>query len=120
MRSTPDSAGGFPSGRRARLPRVLCRAAVSVLALAVLRAASAQDSSVASRTHADARKPGPAVPNALALEAQRQARPVRSVSLSFSNVDVREVLARIAEYTRFDVIVTPGASGQVSISLRNR
>ena len=42
------------------------------------------------------------------------------VSVKFSDIDVRQALATVADYTRTDVVVTPGATGKVSISLRDR
>ncbi len=47
------------------------------------------------------------------------ARPDR-ISLTFSNVDVREALVRIAQYAGVDVLLAPGATGTISINLRER
>jgi len=43
-----------------------------------------------------------------------------TVSLVFTKADVRDVLTQIAGYTSADILVTPGASGVVSINLRSR
>jgi general secretion pathway protein D len=50
----------------------------------------------------------------------RPARPLERISLTFSNVEVREIIAKIADYTRTDVILTPGATGSVTLNLRSR
>ncbi len=47
------------------------------------------------------------------------ARPSR-ISLTFSNVDVRDALVRIAQYAGVDVLLAPGATGTISINLRDR
>ena len=48
--------------------------------------------------------------------------PVRpsGLSLTFSNVDIRDVLDQIAKYSHTDIMLTPGAKGAVSLNLRNR
>ena len=51
---------------------------------------------------------------------RRNARPTGRFSLTFSNIDVRDALAQIAQYARTDIVVTPGTTGIVSINLRNR
>ena len=43
-----------------------------------------------------------------------------SISVVFTKADVRDVLTQIAGYTNADILVTPGASGTISINLRNR
>jgi len=40
--------------------------------------------------------------------------------LTFSNVDVRDALVRIAQYAGVDVLLAPGATGSISINLRER
>lgn len=47
-------------------------------------------------------------------------RPPDRISLTFSNVDVRDALVRIAQYSAVDVILAPGATGTISINLRER
>jgi len=47
-------------------------------------------------------------------------RIVNSVSLVFTKADVRDVLTQIAGYTHADILITPGATGSISINLRNR
>jgi len=47
-------------------------------------------------------------------------RPTGRISLAFTNTEVRDVLAQIAAYSGTDIILTPGARGQVSVSVRNR
>jgi type II secretory pathway component GspD/PulD (secretin) len=95
MRNNPQRPG-LPSG-----PTPLRRLAWAALAcFAALGAAHAQDGGVQGPRAA----------------STRQVR----VSISFTGVDVREVLATIAEYTRLDIVVTPGATGNVTINLRDR
>jgi len=48
-----------------------------------------------------------------------QPRPDR-ISITFTNVDVRDALVRIAQYAGVDVLLAPGATGSVSINLRER
>ncbi len=47
-------------------------------------------------------------------------RTERTVSLVFTKADVRDVLAQIAGYSNADVVVTPGATGSISINIRSR
>jgi type II secretory pathway component GspD/PulD (secretin) len=42
------------------------------------------------------------------------------ISVSFTDMSVRGVLATIAEYAKTDVLVTPGATGNVSVNIRSR
>ncbi len=42
------------------------------------------------------------------------------LSLTFSNVNVRDALVRIAQYSGADVLLAPGATGNISINLRQR
>lgn len=76
---------------------------VLVTSLLTLGAAQAQDA-----------KPGGVRPPR--GTGSRQTR----VSVNFTGVEVRDVLATLAEYTRTDIVVTPGASGAVTINLRDR
>ncbi|HLV81297.1 MAG TPA: hypothetical protein VKT32_13510 [Chthonomonadaceae bacterium] len=48
-----------------------------------------------------------------------QSRP-SGISLTFSNVDVRDALDQIAKYSGTDILLTPGAKGMISLNLRNR
>jgi type II secretory pathway component GspD/PulD (secretin) len=52
--------------------------------------------------------------------APRVSGTAQRISVNFSDVSVRQVLATIADYARADVLVTPGATGNISINLRNR
>src|SRR5258708_27198280 len=47
-------------------------------------------------------------------------RGLRRISMSFSDVDVRDVLGQVSEYSGMDIILTPGATGKITIGLRNR
>lgn len=46
--------------------------------------------------------------------------PGRRVSFHFARVDVRQALTTISDYSGADILVMPGARGNVSISLRDR
>src|ERR1051325_5855452 len=56
------------------------------------------------------------------IQTQRvggQKRPGQAgrISVSFSDTDVRDILATIADYSGVDILVTPGATGKISLSL---
>lgn len=63
-----------------------------------------------------------AAPLAQRVAQNSRQAPARSarVSVTFSGVDVRDVLATIADFTKTDILVTPGARGDISINLRDR
>lgn len=42
------------------------------------------------------------------------------VSLTFTKVDVRDVLSQIADYAHADILLTPSTTGSISINLRSR
>ena len=46
--------------------------------------------------------------------------PPARISVNFSDISVRQVLATVAEYTKTDVLITPGATGLVTLNLRDR
>src|SRR2546421_12109918 len=46
-----------------------------------------------------------------------QQRPGR-ISLTFNKTDIRDVLSTIAQYAGVDVLVTPGATGAITLNLR--
>jgi type II secretory pathway component GspD/PulD (secretin) len=50
----------------------------------------------------------------------RRARPRGNLSLTFTDMDVRDALNQIAQYAHTDILLTPGATGPVSINLRSR
>ncbi len=55
--------------------------------------------------------------------APRRPAPARAgaaLSVAFSDVSVRDVLTAIAGYAHVDILLTPGARGRITISLRNR
>jgi len=47
-------------------------------------------------------------------------RPPETISINFPNVEIRQALATVAAYAQTDVLITPGATGSVTINLRNR
>lgn len=47
-------------------------------------------------------------------------RPPETISINFPNVEIRQALATVASYAQADVLITPGATGSVTINLRNR
>lgn len=47
-------------------------------------------------------------------------RPPETISINFPNVEIRQALATVAAYAQADVLITPGATGSVTINLRNR
>ena len=64
--------------------------------------------------------PAPARPRA-AKPATRPARkPPETITINFPNIEIRKALATVAAYAQADVLITPGATGNVSINLRNR
>src|SRR5262249_53306018 len=72
---------------------------------------------------APAARAGTAGPENAALREQRtparQQAPSR-VSANFSEVSVRQALATVGEYAHVEVLITPGAMGSVTVSIRNR
>ena len=44
----------------------------------------------------------------------------RRISINFSEVEVRQALSTISDYAKTDILVTPGSTGMISVSLRNR
>src|SRR5687768_17444816 len=98
------NAPNHPAARTGgRSPRAAAGVLAGTLALTVVCAGYAQD--------APPRPPA---------GARREAAAPDRVSVNFSGVDVRSVLSAIADYSRTDIVVTPGATGMVSINLRNR
>lgn len=47
-------------------------------------------------------------------------RAPETISINFPNVEIRQALATVAAYAQADVLITPGATGSVTINLRNR
>src|SRR5258708_6630305 len=110
LMNTPMMLDADPMGRR---KHVICiRIAIAgILAFVVFAPASGAQTA-----------PGPRPDSKLNIVrlASYQREAPRRISLTFSNVDVREVLAKVAEYAHVDVLVTPGATGNISINLRGR
>jgi type II secretory pathway component GspD/PulD (secretin) len=101
---------------------LLTTAAIGSMALLLPCASPAQqsaDGGTAKPSRTQTLKPGMKL-------AQSQTRTAgggaakRLVTVNFADVDVRLVLATVASYTGSDVLVMPGATGAISISLRGR
>lgn len=123
---TIDSSRG-PKGDRGRLTlrRPLCQLALSSLTLCVANILPAQESSAPAPSQGGSayaalqRRPKRPASRLVAPPAQRTTTHSGRISLSFTNVDVRDILAQIADYSRTDILLTPGTGGDISISLRN-
>lgn len=93
--------------------------ALLLLALLILSLAAALGDEDPDKPPRYRARPAPTrQPTARVLPAP-QSRPDR-ISITFSNVDVRDALVRIAQYAGVDVLLAPGATGSVSINLRER
>ncbi|MCC2668257.1 MAG: type secretion system protein [Armatimonadetes bacterium] len=70
---------------------------------------------------APAEKAQPAArPAAVRPLVKKPRQPPETLSVNFPSIDIRQALATVASYAQADVLITPGASGKVSINLRNR
>lgn len=94
------------AGRALNFPRLPLR--LALLGILALTSSGLYGQSAPSRP--------PAVP-AAQIQPQRTGR---RLFLTYSRVDVRDVLAEIADYSGTDIVITPGTNGVISINLRNR
>ncbi len=108
-----------PDGRKrlARATRAVLCATLAAAALAAVTARADEDPDRGYR--ARPRTPASSTPARTPRRITPAVRPDR-ISLAFSNVDVRDALVRVAQYSGIDVLLAPGATGNVSINLRER
>ena len=100
-----------------RMPGVAVCATLAAVAIILVSARADEDPDRSYRARPQRSSPSTATrPSARTQPAPRPDR----VSLAFSNVDVRDALVRVAQYAGIDVLLAPGATGTVSINLRER
>lgn len=114
----PDGPA-FRNSRSARAWRALlpvaCLTAASLFALVL----SAPAAMAQRRKPAPRPRPAPRAALPSRTAGADAAAPAR-ISMSFSAVDVREAVVRVAQYAKIDVLLCPGVEGVVSVSLRDR